>query len=472
MATKKTTRGAKKTVPVMFVGVRGAGVTSLVRALTPDGDATESIAKLPDTLAIDGERPKGRRRAAAAVTVRQATLEGARVALHDVPGDGRASDADHDEQRFGLLLTSLQAAQIVVHVIDATDRDPERMGARLDRWIHGSWHDEHAVVIPVLSKRDAAKASAVKALSAVWPGAIEVSAKTGAGLPALARAIAAATKSKRPRPPKPTGLAALSLPDIQLALIARTHAPGFDGAAIAKELGALVKRGDVRGLVFLREGEGTYGARALEREPDGLRFLGRLSENVWDADTLHIVAKSEAKAKALAERARTVWAAREVDVLERVMTRSPQERVVRARFDVTGIASRARAGAPTVQALQLELVRRSGYNAFRGDRIAASLASHRDAWRAVAFGRLRTRLGGPDTFEVPTYLNTATEMEGGYWNADQLWVVVPDAEAEKRIRRLGELHWFADNIVTLQGREAKRVANVHAPARVVELWWD
>lgn len=465
MAAKKPSRGATRAVPVMFVGVRGAGVTSLVRALAPE--ATESIAKLRDALAILDERSKGRR-GAAEVRVREITRDGVTLALHDVPGDGRSSDdRGYDEQRFGQLLTSLQAAEVVVHVIDATDRDPERMGARLDRWIHGSWHDEHAVVIPVLSKRDAAKASVVTALSEVWPGAIEISAKTGAGLPALAQAIVAATKRKTPRPQKPTGLAALSLPDIQLALIERTHAPGFDGAAIAKELRVLVKRSDVRGLVFLREGEGTYGTRGLEREPDGLRFLGRLSENVWDADTLHVLAKSGAKAKALAERARKAWGTRAVDILV--------ERVVRARFDVSGLASRARAGAPTVQALQLEIVRRSGYNAFRGDRVAASLASHRDAWRAVAFGRLRTRLtqpGGPGAFEMPTYLNTVTEMAQGYWNADELWVVVPDAKAEKRIRTLGELHWFADNIVTLQGREAQRVANVHPPARVVELWWD
>lgn len=463
MATSRSRK--KRVTPVMVVGVRGAGVTTLVRALAPD--APESVSDVGDRdLEVIDERPKRRRRPPVEVRVREATLGGARVALHDVPGDARdSSDRSYDEERFTKLLGCLDAARVIVHVIDATEGDAERVGARLDRWIYGSCHDWHAVVIPVFTKCDAADASTRAALGDVWPGAIAVSAKTGEGLGALSEAIAEAAVAKKPRRARKAGVAAWSLVKIQLALIERTRAPSFDGAAIARDLGARAARREVLGVVFLREGAGTYREADIEREDEGLRFLSRMHEGVWDADTLHVMTKTSTQAKKLASRAKERWGAREVEV--------PRENVVRAVWDVTGLAVAPRKGAPTVQDLQMEIVARTGFNSFRGDRIASSLAKHRALWRAVALGRLRTMLEGtPREYQVPVWLNTVTEMARGYWNADELWVVAPDAEAAKKIRFLGEAHWFADNIVTLEGGEARRVAGVAPPACVVELWWD
>lgn len=450
---------------VMVVGVRRAGVTTLVRALAPDAAGSVADIGSPRYEVIDA-RPKARRRAPVEVMAREVILGGEPVVLHDVPGDARGSSARaYDEARFTKLLGCLEAAKVIVHVIDASDPDAERQGGRLDRWIYGSCHDWHAPVIPVLTKCDAVDGATRAALTAVWPDAIAVSAKTGDGLDALGAAIGQAAIAKKQKRIRTGPLARWSLAEIELALIERTRAPTFDGATIASELGTRVRRGEVLGVVFLREGESTYGERDLAREDDGLRFLARVHEGVWDADTLHVMTRTASQAQKLAARAKDRWGARRVEVL--------RENVVRAVWDVAGLTASTPAGAPSVQDLQMEILARSGFNAFRGDRVAASLAKHPALWRAVAFGRLRTKLEGtPAEHQPPVWLNTVTEMARGYWNADEVWVVAPDAEAAKKIRFLGEVHWFADNIITLEGAEARRVAGVAAPACVVELWWD
>lgn len=474
MATKRTEKSSQKAAKgsqkrpgprVMVVGVRHAGVTTLVRALAPDAPESVSDAGGHDhDFSVD--QPKSKRRAPVEVMARDAVFGGVKVALHDVPGDARgSSERAFDGERFSKLLGCLEAAKVIVHVIDASDPDAERIGGRLDRWIYGSCHDWHAQVIPVLTKCDAVDEAKRAGLAAVWPDAIAVSAKTGEGLDALGAAIARATTAKRAKRTRAGTLVTWSLAEIQLALVERTRAPRFDGATIAADLRARAKRGEVLGVVFLREGESTYGAKDLVREDDGLRFLSRMHEGVWDADTLHVMTRTASQAEKLAARATDRWGARSVEL--------PRENVVRAVWDVDGLTAVTPAGAPSVQDLHMEILSRSGFNSFRGDRVAASLSKHRDLWRAVAFGRLRTKLEGTAAeHQPPVWLNTVTEMARGYWNADEVWVVAPDAEAAKKVRFIGEVHWFADNITTLDGAEARRVAGVVAPACVVELWWD
>jgi hypothetical protein len=462
---KKKPAAKKKPVPVMLVGVRGAGITTLLHALAPDAPETVSALGEDDPMANLGSSKGGKKRRPAVVQVRETTLGGVPVALHDVPGDTRSSDTQaFDASRFGKLLSALEAARVIVHLIDATDPDAERLGGRLDRWIYGSWHDDHAVVVPVLTKCDAASDGALDALRAAWPGALAVSATKGAGLDALREHIARAANAKRAKA-APTPFADRSLVDLQLALIARTRSGSFDGAAIAADLRARVERAEVAGVVFLREGEGTYQRDRLERADDGLRFLGRLHTGVWDADVLHLLTAKPAQAKRLVARAVEQWGAAEASVVG--------ETIVRARWDVANLTAVTPAGEPTAQDLQIEIVRRASYNSFRGDRVVASLLQYPGLWRAVAFGRLRNKLrDGAVVHESPTWFNTVTEIGGGSWNADELWVVTPDAAAAERVRFLGAVHWFADNIVTLEGEEARRVAGVEAPGCVVELWWD
>lgn len=468
---KKTRTAAKKApeaklVPVMFVGVRGCGITTLVRALAPDAAEHRVHLNEQGAYVLTAKADAGDA-AGSSVTARIVTLGGVAVALHDVPGDGRTSDTkDFNEQRFARLLNALAAAQVIVHVIDAADPEAERMGGRLDNWIYGSWNDDHAAVLTVFTKTDAVRDPAVlAALRGAWPDALDVNPTRTDTLDALREAIATAATTKRTPPKPPEGIAARRLLDLQLDLVARTTALNFDGPAYADELRTMLDTRTLRGVVFLREGMGAYEGRALERETDGLRFLGRLHEDVWDADTMHLRTSTPALARRLATRLTRAMGAIEAAVVG--------DDIVRARWDMADLDGVSTPGAPTVQDIQMEFIRRGSFNAFRGDRVAASLLAHRALWRAVAFGRLRTQIKVDGKLQDSgAWLNPVTEIADDIWNADELWVVVPDAAAAERIRFLGEVHWFADNIVTLEGDEARRVANVSAPAMVVELWWD
>lgn len=455
----------------MVVGVRGAGVTTLVKALAPGAEARKSA--LVDDL---GPRPKkGTKRQAPAVFEHDASLGGHAVVLHDVPGDGRSSkEEDFDEASYGLLLEGLDAADVIVHLIDASDPEAERLGGRLERAIYASFHDAHAHVVVALTKADAAKPKVRAALQDAWPGAIPVSAKTGAGLDHLTDAITRVLGTKpiatdatddtpaRSKTRFDGALDETSLVALQLGLVARTRAESFDGAAIAKELAAAVDDGSLSGVVFLREARLALEKKGPVHADNELRFLTRMHDDVWDADVLHLAATSARHAKALCARAKSAWGAAEAAVLEKT--------IVRARWDMTGLT--ATPSAHTVQDVHLEIIRRAGYNAFRGDRIAASLRKHRDLFRAVAFGRRRIQFERGTDGLGSTWLNTAFEIGDDQWNADTMWLVAKNEAAADRLRLLADAHWLADDVNVVDAPIATTAAGIEAPARIVELWWD
>lgn len=151
----------------------------------------------------------------------------------------------------------------------------------------------------------------------------------------------------------------------------------------------------------------------------------------------------------------------------------PRDGAVSARWNTDGIHSIAKSDAPTVQAIQLEIIRRADDNAFRGDRVCAWLMEHPHPWRAVAFGRQRSLMReGARVTESSTRFNTVLELADDRWNADELWLAAKDEAAAEQLRYVAEVHWFADNITTLTEDEARRVAGVEAPAKVIELWRD
>src|SRR5207253_387024 len=87
----------------------------------------------------------------------------------------------------------------------------------------------------------------------------------------------------------------------------------------------------------------------------------------------------------------------------------------------------------SVQEIQLELIRRTRFNAFDGERVVAALERHRDLWEAVLMDR--------SCFSDPGRLPLAgliklRDLSHNYWNVDTLYILCPDAA---RARRLGEL---------------------------------
>ncbi|MFO0563658.1 MAG: GTPase [Polyangiales bacterium] len=449
-APKKTAKKAPKKAPkkaakkaasvalpiVAIVGATGAGVSTLARRLSGDAKFTKNRATC--------------------------SVGGAKVVVWDVPGQARGEcESDAELVRFDVLLDALQNAAVVVHVIDAADDEAERVGGRMNRWIYGSWHDLHKPIVTVFNKRDLPSNNA--ALTAVregWRDAIELSAKSGHGVDELVARVAKLSTTPHVLAEELSTIEG-SLIDLQLLLIERTKSKSFDGPSIAKTLRGWLDDETILAVHFLREGTSTYTEDGLDREDNGLLFLGSIADNLWNADTLHVVAND-------AERV-----AKELSKMGAIDVEQPRDGAVSARWNTDAIRSIAKSDAPTVQAIQLEIIRRAGYNAFRGDRVYAWLMEHPHPWRAVAFGRLRSLMReGARVTDSYTRFNTVEELADDGWNADQLWIVANDPEAAERLRHVAEVHWFADNITTLTEDEARRVAGVEAPAQVIELWWD
>src|ERR1700720_1565074 len=77
----------------------------------------------------------------------------------------------------------------------------------------------------------------------------------------------------------------------------------------------------------------------------------------------------------------------------------------------------------TVQEIQLELIRRTKFNAFDGEQIYASLMKHWAYWQAVLLDR-----PGLANYEKPRHLLMMgliklPDLDDNFWNADQLFIL-------------------------------------------------
>src|SRR5438105_6982113 len=77
----------------------------------------------------------------------------------------------------------------------------------------------------------------------------------------------------------------------------------------------------------------------------------------------------------------------------------------------------------TVQEIQLELLRRTSFNALDGERVYASLLKHRDLWLAV----LLDRPGVPNYAEPGSLLMSGLiklrDLPENFWNGDTLFIL-------------------------------------------------
>ena len=89
----------------------------------------------------------------------------------------------------------------------------------------------------------------------------------------------------------------------------------------------------------------------------------------------------------------------------------------------------------TVQEIQLELIRRTRFNAFDGERIYASLMKHRAYWQAALLDR-----PGLANYQKPGRLLMSgliklRDLDDNLWNADQLFILT--AKREQAVQLAG-----------------------------------
>jgi hypothetical protein len=128
----------------------------------------------------------------------------------------------------------------------------------------------------------------------------------------------------------------------------------------------------------------------------------------------------------------------------------------------------------SVQDIQLELLRRTRFNALVGERVVASLGKHRNLWRAA----LLDRPGSPD-YSQPRHLLTSgliklRDLPDNLWNADTLFILTPTPRDAERLARVAESEdWGGEVQVHRDPEETDRALGTgRQEYGLLSVWWD
>ena len=128
----------------------------------------------------------------------------------------------------------------------------------------------------------------------------------------------------------------------------------------------------------------------------------------------------------------------------------------------------------TVQDIQLELIRRSTFNTFDGERVCELLRRHRDIWRAVIFDRP----GLPD-YTSPGHLLIGgliklRDLEDNIWNVDTLYVMTNTTDQARELAHafdredIGAMPTVHDEL-----KETDRALGTgRQEYGILTVWWD
>jgi hypothetical protein len=112
-----------------------------------------------------------------------------------------------------------------------------------------------------------------------------------------------------------------------------------------------------------------------------------------------------------------------------------------------------------IQAIQLDLMRRSSYNNFDGKQVASDLLGHRRLWCAAILDRL-----GNDA------LIKLRDIDENYWNADTVYLLSSGAD-NRNLTRLART-WHADAVYWVNPTDVSQMLGTSESFRILEIWWD
>lgn len=128
----------------------------------------------------------------------------------------------------------------------------------------------------------------------------------------------------------------------------------------------------------------------------------------------------------------------------------------------------------SVQDIQLELLRRTRFNALDGERVCASLVRHRKLWVAALLDR-----PGVPNYATPSVLLTAgliklRDLPDNLWNADTLFVLTPTAEAAEQLAKVIEAEDWGGEIQVYGDREEtdRALGTGRQEYGMLSVWWD
>ena len=123
----------------------------------------------------------------------------------------------------------------------------------------------------------------------------------------------------------------------------------------------------------------------------------------------------------------------------------------------------------TVQEIQLELIRRTRFDAFDGERVVADLLAHRDLWTAAMMDRFCFSRPG----KLPSIgLIKLRDLADNFWNVDTLYVLTPDGKTASQLAQIAD-NWGGEARVHDAVDEVEEALGAYGmEAAVVSVWWD
>ena len=128
----------------------------------------------------------------------------------------------------------------------------------------------------------------------------------------------------------------------------------------------------------------------------------------------------------------------------------------------------------SVQDIQLELLRRTTFNALDGERVVASLRKHRRLWLAVLLDR-----PGVPNYARPGFLLTAgliklRDLPDNLWNADTLFVLTPTKAAAEQLAKVAETDDWGGEVQVYTDQEDidSALGTGRQPFGLMSVWWD
>jgi hypothetical protein len=128
----------------------------------------------------------------------------------------------------------------------------------------------------------------------------------------------------------------------------------------------------------------------------------------------------------------------------------------------------------TVQEIQLELIRRTQFNAFDGERVAASLLRHCELWKAVLLDRQgRANYATPSPL-LMCGLIKLRDLPGNLWNADTLFVLTENHAQARDLAQIAEEEDWGGEVYVYENQDDidRALGTGRDEYGLLEIWWD
>jgi hypothetical protein len=128
----------------------------------------------------------------------------------------------------------------------------------------------------------------------------------------------------------------------------------------------------------------------------------------------------------------------------------------------------------TVQDIQLELIRRTSFNDFVGERIYASLLRHRSLWKAVLLDRTGVANYAEAEFLLVGGLIKLRDLPRNTWNADELFILTPTPDDARALAQVAEDEGWGGEVVVYEDRKQTDAALGMGRIEygLMSIWWD